>query len=74
MPGEPAAGVTQRAWAVRRPEPGIEGALGEQLRGHERAGRPLRDKTFVQQLERMLGRALLPKKRGPKPKAKGQEA
>jgi len=36
--------------------------------------RPLGPKAFLERLEKMLGRALVPKKRGPKPKAKAQEA
>ena len=38
------------------------------LRPHEATGRPLGDKTFLHRLERLLGRVLLPNKRGPKPK------
>ena len=44
-----------------------EEELGE-LRRHVRTGRPLGDETFVGRLEEMLGRALKPQKRGPKPK------
>ena len=44
-------------------------AVGQQLRRHERTGRPLGDKTFLERLEKLLGRTLLPQKRGPKPKA-----
>ncbi len=39
-----------------------------ELRRHVRTGRPLGDETFVKRLEEMLGRALKPQKRGPKPK------
>ncbi len=44
-----------------------EQELGE-LRRHVRTGRPLGDETFVGRLEEMLGRALKPQKRGPKPR------
>ena len=40
----------------------------EDLRRHGRTGRPLGDETFLGRLEVMVGRALKPKKRGPKPK------
>ena len=46
-----------------------EEELGE-LRRHVRTGRPLGDETFVGRLEEMVGRALKPQKRGPKPKKK----
>ena len=38
------------------------------LRRHGRTGRPLGNETFVERLEKMVGRALRPQKRGPKPK------
>ncbi|WP_419798288.1 MAG: transposase [Terasakiella sp.] len=38
------------------------------LQQHERTGRPLGDDNFVQNLEEQLGRPLLPKKPGPKPR------
>lgn len=38
------------------------------LQKHERTGRPLGDDRFVQGLENELGRPLLPKKPGPKPR------
>jgi hypothetical protein len=34
------------------------------MRRHESTGRPMGDKTFVATLESLLGRPLLPKKRG----------
>ena len=40
----------------------------EQIRKHSRSGRPLGAKRFVQRLERRLGRPLLPRKPGRKPK------
>ena len=40
----------------------------EQIRQHERTGRPLGDLTFLEALENRLGRLLKPQKRGPKPK------
>ena len=38
------------------------------LRRHGRTGRPLGDESFVGRLETLAGRALIPQKRGPKPK------
>lgn len=38
----------------------------EALRRHERTGRPLGDAAFVERIGGMLGRDLVPKKRGPK--------
>ena len=38
------------------------------IRHHTRTGRPLGDETFLARLEGMVGRALKPQKRGPKPK------
>jgi putative transposase len=40
----------------------------DSLRRHGPTGRPLGDETFLGRLEERLGRALKPKKRGPKPK------
>ena len=40
----------------------------ERLRRHERTGRPLGAEAFVRKLERLLGRPLLPRKAGRKPK------
>ena len=40
------------------------------LQRHEATGRPLGARPFVEQLQTLLGRPLLPKKRGPKPKAR----
>ena len=42
----------------------------EELRRHERTGRPLGDNRFLGRLERKLDRPLKPKKRGPKPKGR----
>ena len=44
-----------------------------QLRRHVRTGRPLGDETFVGRLEEMVGRALKPQKRGPKPKHRANQ-
>ena len=38
------------------------------IRRHSRTGRPLGDETFLGRLEETIGRALMPQKRGPKPK------
>ena len=40
----------------------------EDLREHGRTGRPLGDATFLERLEKIVGRPLKPQKRGPKPK------
>ena len=52
----------------------LASGLGEEqtelLRRHERTGRPLGTPAFVDRLEGLLRRALRPRKRGPKPKAK----
>ena len=44
----------------------------EQIRKHSRTGRPLGATRFVQRLERRLGRPLLPRKPGRKPKEANQ--
>ena len=49
-------------------EDGIEASAAEALRRHERTGRPLGGEPFLVALERRLGRALAPQRRGPKPK------
>jgi putative transposase len=41
----------------------------EELRKHERTGRPIGRKSFIQRLEELLGRKLLPKKPGRKSKS-----
>ncbi|MFO7675864.1 MAG: hypothetical protein R6X12_06080 [bacterium] len=38
----------------------------EALRLHNRTGRPLGSETFVEKLERLVGRTLKPQKPGPK--------
>jgi putative transposase len=43
-----------------------DGATAVALRRHERTGRPLGSRSFVQALERLLNRPLVPKKPGPK--------
>ena len=40
------------------------------MRQRENTGRPLGDEPFVKRLGQLLGRDLLPKKRGPKAKRK----
>ena len=51
-----------------------EADLAAAMRQRENTGRPLGDDSFVKRVGALLGRALLPKKRGPKGKdhAKGQ--
>ena len=44
--------------------------LQDRLRLHEATGPPLGSRGFVERIEALLGRRLLPQKRGPKPKAK----
>ncbi|HDZ36950.1 MAG TPA: transposase [Marinobacter sp.] len=46
-----------------------EGELAAQMRHGENTGRPLGDESFLNRLSAILGRDLLPKKRGPKKKA-----
>jgi len=41
--------------------------FGKRLRCCETTGRPLGDKPFVEKLSALVGRCLLPSKRGPKP-------
>ena len=40
------------------------------MRRHEATGRPLGSQGFVERLQALLGRTLLPQKRGGKPKRK----
>ena len=47
-----------------------EEELGARMRRAESTGRPLGEDKFVKNLETLLGRDLMPKKRGPKPKRK----
>jgi putative transposase len=42
----------------------------EILRRHMRTGRPLGNPKFVESLEAKIGRALAPRKRGPKPRSR----
>jgi len=42
----------------------------EAMHRHEATGRPLGARSFVQRLQALPGQTLLPRKRGPKPKAK----
>lgn len=43
-------------------------SLGKRLRRHENTGRPLGERPFLKRIGDLLGRDLLPKKPGPKPK------
>jgi putative transposase len=52
---------------------GEDQVLFERLRKAEGIGRPLGDEAFVGRLERQSGRSFKPAKRGPKPKAGGEE-
>ena len=52
---------------------GIAAVALEDLRGHERTGRPLGADAFVAGLEDRLGRPLRPRKPGRKPKPKGAD-
>ena len=52
-------------WQEHLPEP-HEAELAVAMRRPENTGRPLGDETFVKHLGALLGRDLLPKKRGPK--------
>ncbi len=45
----------------------------EEIRKHERTGRPLGDKKFIETLERLTSRALLPRKPGRKKAAKTRD-
>ena len=47
-----------------------EAELAAAMRQREDTGRPLGDESFVKHLSALLGRDLLPKKRGPKGKRK----
>ncbi len=53
-----------RAFLGERQRPG----LAEDLRTHESTGRPLGDPGFVEGLERIVGRSLRPRRRGPRPR------
>ena len=44
---------------------GLERVIIERMEKHLRSGRPLGDEGFVKELERHLGRTLLPRKPGP---------
>ena len=54
-------------WRAFLSDPAADGA-GKTLEHHERTGRPLGDENFLTRLERLLNRALKPKKPGRKPK------
>ena len=45
-------------------------SLGKRLHRHERTGQPLGERTFLKRIGDLLGRDLIPKKPGPKPKPK----
>jgi putative transposase len=59
-----------RTWLDLPPDPDEE----DRLRLHLRTGRPLGDPAFVAELERRLGRPLLPRKRGRKPRTEHDSA
>jgi len=63
--------VTQRASVVSSAEPATAGSRRSSPRTTTLpAGRPLGSRAFVEKLQALLGRTLLPPKRGPKPKDK----
>ena len=45
--------------------------LPAQMHLHEATGRPMGSRAFIEKLQSLLGRALLPQKRGRRPKASG---
>jgi putative transposase len=47
---------------------GLDERQAEALRRHERTGRPLGSEQFLTGLEKRLGRAIKPRKRGPRPR------
>jgi putative transposase len=49
-----------------------EAGLAEEIRRHERTGRPLGDDGFVEGLEEALGRVLRRQTPGPKPRRRRQ--
>jgi putative transposase len=49
---------------------GLDRDLTDQLRKHQRTGRPLGSELFLDQLERALGRMLRPRKRGRRPQGR----
>ncbi|MBC8443206.1 hypothetical protein H8D79_00620 [PVC group bacterium] len=53
---------------------GLSDEAAEQLRSHERTGRPLGAPAFEERLEGLLCRVLKPHKRGPKPRTKRANA
>ena len=58
-------------WGEFLLQPG-EDDLGRKLRLHERTGRPLGDQPFLQRLEKLLARPLMPSKPGRPRKKKGK--
>jgi putative transposase len=54
-------------WGEHLAEP-PEQETGRLLRRHESTGRPLGDRSFVEQVSAAIGRDLVPKKPGRKPK------
>ena len=59
--------VAPGAWADFLGD-GLDDAALERIRRGERSGRPLGSEDFVARLEAQTGRALAPRKRGPKPR------
>lgn len=62
-----ALGIRARDWA-RFLAAGLDDDALETIRRGERTGRPLGSRDFVERLETETGRALAPRKRGPKPR------
>ncbi len=48
---------------------GVSSLVVKMFEEHERTGRPLGSRTFLEGLEKFTGLSLLPKKKGPKPKS-----
>ena len=49
-------------------------AMADAIEARLRTGRPLAAEEWIERQELELGRSLAPKKRGPKPKARGDDA
>lgn len=58
-------------WQAYLGESGIEVEI-ENLRSHEKTGRPLGDESFIDKLEELTGASLKYKKPGPKPRSSDQ--
>jgi len=64
-------GITLDPWHGGREflRAGLEADEAERFRRHERTGRPLGPASFLERIEKTLGRVIRPHKRGPKPKS-----